>query len=177
MRFRTYVALVLGITVPPVLAAALLIGAFLVRGKSAGRHEAGWGELLWVYAALAPAAAAGLQKILMPDFEVILSPLSSSNPHESSDFLRRAMRIFVGAGAALLFPVYGLLCHASGWEKATADWHYSGRNPIGHGLAAVAVELWPFVLLLLCTGTWFAAISVVRTRELDLYWERKSRRG
>ena len=175
MKLRTYVAIVLWVTVPPVIAAALLIAAVLLRGKAVGRHDAGWGELLWVYALLAPAAAAGLQKLFMPDFEVILPPVSISNPHESSSRLRRTMTIYVAVSIAVLAPLYGLLCHASGWEKATRDWHYNGKNPIGHGLAAAAVELWPFVLLFLCAGTWLAAISVVRTRELDLYWEQKSR--
>ena len=174
MKLKTYVAVVLGITIPPVIAAALLIAGMLLRAKAVGRHDAGWGELLWVYALLAPAGAAGLQKLFMPDFEVLLPPVSTSSPHESSSRLRRMMRIYVAISAAVITPLYALLCHASGWEKATRDWHYNGKNPIGHGLAAAGVELWPFVLLFLCAGTWLAAISVVRTRELDLYWEQKS---
>ena len=175
MKLRSYVSLIYALTVPPTAAAALVIAGALLGGKAAGRGDSTWGELLWLWAVLGPLAAAGIQRMIFPQFEVILPPVSTSDPHVSSSRIRRMLRIYVLVSLALLAPLYALLCHASGWEMATAGWRYSGKNPIGHALAATAVEFWPFVLVALSSATWLAAISVVRTRELDLYWEQKSR--
>ena len=80
MGLRTYLFIVLGITVPPLLGAAAILLSF----AGPGRPDARWGEGLWIYALTAPALAAGLQKLLLRDFILRLPPASPDRPHEAS---------------------------------------------------------------------------------------------
>lgn len=172
MGLRTYLFVVLGITVPPLLVAAVI----LLSLAGPGRPDARWGEGLWIYAVSAPALAAGLQKLFLRDFILRLPPASPDRPHEASKRFRRWMRITLATGFLILAPLYVRVCAASGWEKVTASWSFDADDSVlAYGIAGAAVEGWPFVLLGLCSLTWIAAISGVRTRELDLSWERSRR--